>query len=83
MNIHVNIQDFFNILLNLARIRYVRRDFHGILPELREILDNFQKSTKFEENVQFLNENLMKICQFRPEMLVVPRTTKNVVPLTT
>ena len=46
-NFSVNFRDFCKILLKLTKIGDFRRDFHGILPELQEILDSFQKSTKF------------------------------------
>ena len=37
-----------------SRLPIFRRDFHRTLSELRRILDNFQKSTKFEENSKLL-----------------------------
>ena len=55
------------------------QDFHGILSELREIIDNFQKSQHLKLHFQKFaksKQNLLKFCKFRQEILVVAATTK-------
>ena len=61
-------QDVCNLLVNLLKSVIFRRNFHGILSELREMLNDFQKSRRRKKRRNL--QNVMKNNEILPKILL-------------